>query len=73
MPHAQPSKKKPVKFLSRADLHARGVNYSVSQLRRLWQTGKFPKPIALSLRRLVWVEAEIDRWFAKQMEKDRAM
>lgn len=72
MPHAQPSKKKPVKFLSRADLHARGVNYSVAQLRRLWQTGKFPRPIALSARKLAWIEDEVNDWFAAQMQKDRA-
>jgi Prophage CP4-57 regulatory protein (AlpA) len=56
--------KTPVVYLSPKDLRAKGVPYGMNHLRRLWQSGKFPKPIKLSERKLVWLESEIEAYVA---------
>jgi Prophage CP4-57 regulatory protein (AlpA) len=38
----------------------KGIPHGLDHLRRLWKAGKFPKPIQLFGRKLVWDEEEID-------------
>ena len=40
------------------------VGLSKTTLWRLRQAGEFPEPVALSLGRNGWYEADIDRWIA---------
>jgi hypothetical protein len=64
-----PSRKKtPEHLLSRADLRARGIVYSPTHLRRLWQHGKFPRPLRLSERKLAWDKQAIDQWLGNTKE-----
>jgi prophage regulatory protein len=61
-------------LLSYEDLKARGVDYSKSQLYRLWHAGKFPRPIKLSAVRQAWCADEIDAWIrARVAERDQAV
>jgi predicted DNA-binding transcriptional regulator AlpA len=39
---------------------------SKSALRRAWQSGRFPPPIRVSPRRLIWPLAVIEQWLAEQ-------
>jgi Prophage CP4-57 regulatory protein (AlpA) len=48
------------KLLDYADLRQRGVKYSKCQLWRLWNAGKFPKPLKLSAVRNAWRADEIE-------------
>jgi prophage regulatory protein len=41
-------------------LQERGIRYSKPHLWRLSNSGKFPKPVKVSLSRNAWVESEID-------------
>jgi prophage regulatory protein len=61
-------------LLSYADLRARGVPYSKSQIYRLWHAGKFPKPVRLSAVRLAWPAVEVDEWIAQKLSaRDQAV
>lgn len=44
----------------------KGINYSRDHLRRKVRAGEFPKPIALSDRRIAWREDEVDEWLASR-------
>jgi len=50
------------------DLPKKGICYSKTHLRRLYESDRFPKPFKLSPRKLVWWESELDAWLA---EKER--
>jgi predicted DNA-binding transcriptional regulator AlpA len=50
------------KLLDHADLQARGIKYSRTQLWRLWNSGQFPRPLKLSQSRNAWTEDEINAW-----------
>ena len=59
-------------LLDYADLQKRGVKYSKCQLWRLWNAGKFPKPVKLSAVRNAWRADEIDAWIEQRIaERDR--
>jgi prophage regulatory protein len=58
-------KSKPIRFLSRDDLRARGIRYSNVHLLRLEADGKFPERVYLSPSRVVWIESEIDEYVAR--------
>jgi predicted DNA-binding transcriptional regulator AlpA len=48
-------------ILSYCDLRARGITYTKTHLRRLWEAGKFPKPFQLAAGgRLHWTAEQID-------------
>jgi predicted DNA-binding transcriptional regulator AlpA len=51
-----------IRFLSRADLRARGITFSPVTLWRRAKAGTFPKPAKLSASRNGWPENEIDAW-----------
>jgi prophage regulatory protein len=55
------------RLLDHADLHARGIKYSKAQLWRLWNAGKFPRPIKLSTSKNAWDEVEINEWLAAKL------
>jgi Prophage CP4-57 regulatory protein (AlpA) len=55
-----------VRYLTQKELPSKGINYHINHLRRLWAEGKFPKPIKMSERKLVWREDVIDAWWAKK-------
>ena len=56
------------RFLAPRDLPDKGIHYHGNYLRKLWTTGKFPKPIKLSPHRLAWPEEVIDAWDRLQMK-----
>lgn len=41
-----------------------GIQYGMGHLRRMWQTGAFPKPIRLSPNRIGWRMSAIEKWIA---------
>lgn len=57
-----------VRYLTVKDLPEKGLQYSLSHLRRMWGDGRFPPPIHLSPRKLAWAESVIDAWIASKME-----
>lgn len=40
----------------------KGIAYCRDHLRRKVEAGEFPKPVAISGRRIAWLESEIDDW-----------
>jgi hypothetical protein len=59
-----------VRHLTVHDLPDKGITYHINHLRRLWEAGKFPKPIKHSPRKLAWPEHAIDKWLA---DKERGV
>ena len=57
------------RMLAREDLPLKGIRYSRNYLRRLWESGRFPKPIKLSARRLAWRESDIDAWIDEKIRE----
>jgi predicted DNA-binding transcriptional regulator AlpA len=39
------------------------IPYSKVHLRRMWETGKFPKPFKVGVNRLAWMQSEVEGWF----------
>lgn len=62
----QPQSRVGIRHLTVHDLPYKGINYHRNHLRRLWEAGKFPKPIKHSPRKLVWPENVIDLWLAER-------
>jgi predicted DNA-binding transcriptional regulator AlpA len=58
---------KPERFLSWRDLFERGAVSSKTQARRLWDEGKFPKPVHLSERVIAFRESEIEAYMASRV------
>jgi predicted DNA-binding transcriptional regulator AlpA len=50
-------------------LRAKGITYSSSYLRKLWQRGDFPVPSKPTPRKLWWSEETIDAWLAERVKK----
>ena len=62
-----------MKLLEYRDLRERGIRYSRPHLWRLWNAGRFPKPIKMSSSRNAWLESEIDGWIeARLAARDQA-
>jgi predicted DNA-binding transcriptional regulator AlpA len=72
LPRPKPAPKRPPGRLFTLDtLALKGITYSRNYLRRLWQAGKFPRPLYLSERRPAWTEAQLDEWIAeREAERD---
>jgi predicted DNA-binding transcriptional regulator AlpA len=49
------------------ELPLMGIHYSVNHLRRMWNSGKFPKPTYTSERRFGWPPEELDRWMKEKI------
>jgi prophage regulatory protein len=58
----------PARYLSFRDLQNKGIDFAGTHLRRMWKDGRFPKPIYLSPRKIVWDERTIDNWVASKTE-----
>jgi predicted DNA-binding transcriptional regulator AlpA len=63
--------KSPTRFLTWDDLRARGVAYHSNHLRRMWGDGRFPKPVHLSPRKLVWDADAVEKWLADKLREHR--
>ena len=63
--------KAPLRFLTWDDLRARGIDFHSNHLRRMWSDGRFPAPLHLSPRKLVWRADDIDAWFAEKLKEVR--
>jgi predicted DNA-binding transcriptional regulator AlpA len=50
----------------------KGIDYCRDHLRRKVKAGEFPKPVALSDRRIAWREEEVDEWLASRPRRDSA-
>ena len=64
-PQVAPSTRR---MLAWEDLPSKGIYYHRNYLRRLWEEGRFPKPIHLSQRKLAWPEAVIDEWIENKIK-----
>jgi prophage regulatory protein len=53
-----------MRLLSYHQLRDRGVPYTREHLRRLIADNRFPAPVALSNKRIAWVESEVSDWIA---------
>jgi predicted DNA-binding transcriptional regulator AlpA len=61
--------RKTSRVLSLEDLSdIKGIRFHRNTLRRLWQSGEFPRPFHLSPRKMVWREDSIDAWIASKVE-----
>jgi prophage regulatory protein len=59
-----------MKLLDYADLKAKGIRFSSTQLWRLMQAGKFPRQIKIGSKN-AWLEQEIDDFIAARVaERD---
>jgi predicted DNA-binding transcriptional regulator AlpA len=63
-----PEVKQQQKMLDYTGLAAKGICYHPNHLRTLWEAGRFPKPVKLSPRKLVWPEEVIDEWIKNKIE-----
>jgi predicted DNA-binding transcriptional regulator AlpA len=48
------------------------MNFSIPHFRTLYRTGKVPKPIKLSERKLGWRLFDLERWLAEKSEEAAA-
>jgi prophage regulatory protein len=49
----------------------KGIPYSRDHWRRKSNAGECPRPIAISDRRVAWIESEIDEWLADRAAERR--
>jgi predicted DNA-binding transcriptional regulator AlpA len=49
----------------------KGIRYDRNHLRRKVNAGEFPRPIAVSDRRIAWIESEVDEWLAARPRAER--
>ena len=57
------------RFLSHDDLRARGIDYTKVTLTKLVEEKKFPQPVVLSQRKVVWVERDINDWMMEKISQ----
>ena len=60
---------KGTRFLSHDDLRARGISYTKVSLTKLVEDKKFPTPVVLSPRKVVWVEQDINDWMMEKISQ----
>jgi prophage regulatory protein len=70
--HPKPAAPAGRKMLGPRQLPGKGIHYSDSYLRKLWQSGQFPAPIKLSPRKNAWWEEDIDAWLREKTEEAAA-
>jgi predicted DNA-binding transcriptional regulator AlpA len=56
-----------VKFLNRAGLAEKGIDYSPSQLNRKMNDGSFPQAVKGVSQENAWLEEEIDQYLADRI------
>lgn len=57
----------PSRLIGPKDLPSLGINYSISHLRRMWNTGQFPKPVYPSARRFAWPVETLNDWIKSRV------
>jgi prophage regulatory protein len=55
------------RFVTPQMLPEKGISFHPNHLRRMWQEGKFPKPVRISPHRIAWPEEVIDQWMAEKI------
>jgi predicted DNA-binding transcriptional regulator AlpA len=55
------------KMLTWGDLAALGIRYHHNYLREMWESGRFPRPIKISPRKLVWRSDEVEAWIQNKL------
>jgi predicted DNA-binding transcriptional regulator AlpA len=61
------------RLLSRKDLLALGIRFTPPHLRKLIAEEKFPRPVRLGERTLVWMETEIRQWVEERASMSERM
>ena len=62
-----------MKLISYSDLEpAKGIKFCRVHLMRLVGKGDFPTPVAISDRRVAWIEKEVDDWLASRANRRNA-
>ena len=54
------------RLIRRKEVQAK-TGLGASSIYALMSEGKFPKPITLSIRRVAWIESDIDLWIAERI------
>ena len=67
---AEANPKAAIRFIERREVERR-VSLKRERIRQLEGLDRFPKRIALSSRRNVWVESEIESWLAARIAEAR--
>lgn len=60
-----------LRLIRRKEVQAK-TGLGASSIYALMSEGRFPKPVTLSIRRVAWVESEVDAWIAERVAKHRA-
>ncbi|MFW1754596.1 helix-turn-helix transcriptional regulator [Acinetobacter wanghuae] len=54
------------RLIRRKEVQAK-TGLGASSIYALMSEGKFPKPITLSIRRVAWIESDVDLWIAERI------
>ncbi len=61
-----------MKLICYSELQARyGITYCRVHLMRKVGCGEFPPPVAISSRRIAWVQSEVEEWLLGLTKKSR--
>lgn len=56
-------------LLAYTDVQALGVNLSQRTLRRLEQSGEFPRRLKIGRQKVAWIEREINEWLQTKLSE----
>jgi prophage regulatory protein len=59
---------KSIRLIRRKEVQSK-TGLGASSIYALMDQDKFPKPITLSVRRVAWIESDIDQWVAERISK----
>lgn len=62
---------KSIRLIRRKEVQSK-TGLGASSIYALMNQGEFPKPITLSVRRVAWVESDVDQWIAKRISKHQS-
>jgi predicted DNA-binding transcriptional regulator AlpA len=60
--------KRPKRLLDWDDLEQLGIPYTKNHLRRMWADGRFPPPVNISPRKLVWDADAVNAWIEQKLK-----
>jgi predicted DNA-binding transcriptional regulator AlpA len=61
-----------MKVLSQRDLADLGITWSREHTRRMWEAGRFPKPVKLAEGgRNCWTDTEINEWLEQRASTNK--
>lgn len=58
----------PIRLIRRKEVQQR-TGLGASSIYALMQKDMFPKPVTLSIRRVAWIESEIEEWILVRINK----